>query len=195
MNIIFFDTETTGIPVWGEPSGIEKQPHIVQLAAHLVDSETREILETMDEIIKPNGWTIPQETINIHGITNERANDVGIPEVTALQIFFDMWSDSSLRVAHNTTFDNRIIRIGTKRYFSEVIQERWKAGEYKCTGLLTKPIMQMLPKRQHGYKMPKLVEAYKYFFGKEFEGAHTAIGDVNACMAVYWAVQDLTVTQ
>ncbi len=185
----FFDFETTGLPVFKEPSGGDNQPHIVQVAAVLCDAETRKVKQTIDVIIKPDGFDIPQEVTDIHGITNEYAHDVGVPEKLAFEMFFAMWN-GNLRVAHNTTFDNRIARIGTKRFFSEDLQVAWKEGEYQCTGLLSKPIMQMLPKGRYGYKMPKLSEAYEHFTGKPLKDAHTAISDVNACMEVYWAIQD-----
>jgi len=60
VKLLPFDTETTGIPIWSTPSGNENQPHMVQLAAMLVDSETKEIVESMDVIIKPYGWVIPK---------------------------------------------------------------------------------------------------------------------------------------
>jgi len=189
QHIIFYDTETTGLPVFKDPSEREYQPHIVQLAAHMVDIKSRKIIQTMDVIVKPDGWEIPQECIDVHGITNELAMEVGIPEPIAIQMFLGLW-DGRLRVAHNTTFDNRIIRIATKRYCTDKIIDYWHAGSYECTGLLSKKYLQDGTQNRYGYKMPKLVEAYKFFFGKEFENSHTAIADVNACMEVYWAIQD-----
>lgn len=187
--VIFFDTETTGLPDWKNPSEAENQPHIVQLAAHLVDLRTREIKDTIDVIIKPHGWTIPQETTDIHGITTDAALETGEPEKDVLEKFLSMWS-GRIRIAHNTTFDNRIIRIATKRYCDEAISDTWKDGEYQCTGILSKPIMQMPPKNKYGFKMPKLSEAYKFFTGKELENAHNALADVNACMDIYFAILD-----
>lgn len=190
MNLaIFFDTETTGLPQFNEPSEGENQPHIVQLASHLVDIESQRIIQSLDVIVKPDGWVIPEEVSNIHGITTEYALQVGIPEKQALELFLSLWSGRK-RIAHNTTFDNRIIRIATKRFCSEDVIDAWALGEYECTGLITKPIMQLPPKGRYGYKMPKLSEAYLHFFGKELENAHTAIADVNACMEVYFAAKD-----
>lgn len=185
---IVLDTETTGLPNWQQPSESDCQPHLVQLAAHLFEAQTGKILQSMDVIIKPDGWEIPKEVSDIHGITHEYAMTVGIPEKLALEMFLALWGGRT-RIAHNTTFDNRIIRIATKRYSTEETINAWHEGEYECTGLLSKPIMQMLPKNKYGYKMPKLEEAYKYFTGKELQNAHSALADCNACLDVYLAIK------
>lgn len=181
-----FDTESTGIPYWKERSDFKKQPHIVQLAALLVDENTRDIVDSMDVIVKPDGWEISQETIDIHGITMEKAMDVGIPEVEALEMFLELWKRCHLRIAHNTTFDNRMIRIALKRYMPDFMpDEVWKDRElYYCTLNNAKKIMG----GKSGHTLDK---AYKYFTGKDLEGAHNAMVDVKACMAVYFGIQDL----
>lgn len=179
--ILVFDTETTGLPDWKSPSEAEHQPHLVQLAAHLVDVDTRAIKQTIDLIIRPDGWVITPELTEIHGITHEYACAVGVPEKLAVELFLLMWNGRK-RIAFNTTFDNRLIRIATKRYFDEAISETWHEGEYECAMIASRKIM--------GGKQPNLAEAYKHFTGKEIQNAHTAIGDVNACMEVYFAVKD-----
>lgn len=187
---IFFDTETTGLPNWKEPSEGENQPHIVELAAKLVDLQSREIIGVLDTIIRPDGWVIPADMTEIHGITTEKALAEGRPESEVIGEFLSLWRQSNFRVAHNQSFDERILRIGIKRFFIEEIAEEWKAGEKQCIGLITKPIMQMLPKNKFGYKMPKLEEAYLHFIGKPMQNAHRAMADVDACMEVYFAVLD-----
>jgi DNA polymerase-3 subunit epsilon len=187
--IMIFDTETTGLPAWNMPSEDASQPHIVQLAAIIVNVDTREIVNSMDVIVKPDGWVIPQEVIAIHGITNERATEEGIDESEALAMFFSLWR-YSLRVAHNTTFDNRIIRIAIKRFLMESDAEVWKESEYKCTMQMSKPIMKLLPTSRYGYKSPKLVEAYKFFTGYEHQNSHNAMGDTLACKDVYFGCLD-----
>lgn len=183
MKLLPFDTETTGLPVWSTPSDSEEQPHMVQLAAMLVDSETQDVLDSMNVIIKPDGWVIPQETIDVHGITNEHAMEHGIPEKDALQMFLDMYVQSNLRIAHNTTFDNRIIRIALKRYFPNLIpDEVWKdKSSYYCTLINFRKLIGS----KNGHT---LEEAYKHFTGVELEGAHDAMVDVGACMDVYWGL-------
>ena len=180
-NIIFFDLETTGLPNWKTPSGGEDQPHIVQLAAVQVDIESRKVIQSIDLIVKPDGWEIPQETIDVHGITNEHALAVGIPEKDVLEIFLNLWHGNK-RVAYNTTFDNRIIRIATKRYSDEQMIEYWKGGDYECAMMMSKKAM--------GVNSVKLVEAYKHFTGKELENTHSAMADTLACMEVYFEIKD-----
>lgn len=173
------DTETTGIPEWKIPSGDPAQPHIVQLAALRVDEDTKKVKQTLDVIIKPEGFEITPDMTEIHGITHEYAMDVGVPERLALEMFLAMWEGCSKRIAYNTTFDNRIIRIGTKRYFDEGVIDAWKAGEYECAMILAKKAMG-------ASKNQKLEVAYKHFTGRDLENAHSALADTNAAMEVYW---------
>ena len=181
--IFIFDTETTGLPEWNKPSGDVSQPHIVELAGLLVDENTREVVKTMSLIVKPDGWVIPQVVIDIHGITNDHAEEVGISEKDALEQFLKMWSGHR-RIAHGTTSDNRIIRIAAKRYRQDAV-EPWKAGAYHCTGQMAKKAMGI-----KGRRIPKLSEAYAHFFGKEPETSHRAMADARSCMAIYFAIKD-----
>jgi len=183
QKLIFgYDTETCGIPNWKIPSDDPSQPHLVQLAAQLVNAETREVVDSMDVIIKPDGWEIPQETIDIHGITMEMAEKEGIPEQEALEMFLAMRGDHE-RVAYNKTFDQRIVRIACKRYLSEEAMEKWAVKEdHHCS--------MMMAKKSMGVKSVKLVDAYKHFKGVEMEGNHNAMADTKACLDVYFGVID-----
>ncbi|GAA0567714.1 3'-5' exonuclease [Halomonas salifodinae] len=188
--ILFFDTETTGLPDWKVPSDSEHQPHLVQLAAILADADSRQELATLDLVIAPDGWEIPDEVAEIHGITTEHAAAVGVSESTAVNLLFELWAGHR-RVAHNRTFDQRILRIAAKRYLSEGDVEAWADKDaFDDTMLLAKPIMELPPKGKYGWKSPKLSEAYEHFIGKPLENAHSAMADARACMEVYWALLD-----
>jgi len=191
---LFFDTETTGLPLWKEPSESPDQPHIVALYAELVNMETREVVDSMDVIVKPDGWTIPEDVTAIHGITTDHALEVGIPEKDAISRLLELRARSALRVAHNKTFDDRIVRIGLKRYFDapEATEEApqpsdsWKEGESFCTCYGSKSACA-LP----GKKLPTLEEAHRVLVGLELEGAHNAKNDTLGCKAVYFALKDM----
>ena len=195
-NTLFYDTETTGLPLFKEPSEDPRQPHLVQLAFKVVDPRTREALDAIDVIIKPDGWVIPDEAAAIHGITTERALDEGVPERKALGLLLDAWASCSVRVGHNEQFDARIIRIGLKRYGEEAASDLWKAGRAECTANQATPIVQLPPTEKmlragfNKFKTASLSEAHKFFTGRDLDGAHNAMVDVDGCMTVYWAIRD-----
>jgi DNA polymerase-3 subunit epsilon len=194
MNLaLFFDTETTGLPLFKEPSEHPAQPHIVQLGALLVDLDTRIVQSTIDLIVQPDGWEIPEEVAALHGITTERALEVGVPEDQALCMFMYLWRRASVRIGHNETFDARIVRIGLMRHASPQEADIWKAGAAKCTQRIATPIMKLPPTekmvaaRMPGPKSANLREAYEHFIGKPLEDAHSAMADARGCMEVYFA--------
>ena len=195
MNLkLFYDTETTGLPDFKAPSESAHQPHIVQLAALLVDMDTRETIQSMDVICRPDGWTIPDEVAAVHGITTEHAAEVGIPEHLAVSMFMELWAGRA-RVAHNEQFDARIVRIALMRFHSEEAADIWKSGPTECTARLATPICALPPTEKmkavgrFHHKTPNLGEAYRHFTGKGLENAHSAMADVMACRDVYFAIK------
>jgi len=200
--ILFYDTETTGLPLFKEPSEHPGQPHIVQLAAALVDTDTRKKVSSIDVMIKPDGWAIPEEMTEIHGISNELAINVGVPLDEAIDVFLSMWNER-VRIAHNQSFDARIIRIAQHQIgdYSENALELWKNGISDCTQKMATQVLKLPPTDKmvkagfNKYKPANLRESYRHFFGVDFENAHSAMADVNACIAVYFAIKDLEQAQ
>ena len=204
---LFYDTETQGLPLFTEPSDHPDQPHIVQLAACLVDLTSRKTIASMDVIVRPDGWTIPAQVAAIHGITTEHALDVGIPEAQAVDMFMSLWRGRT-RIAHNESFDARILRIALKRYVDPrdtnlaiPPSDDWKASRAECTQLLSTPILALPPTakmraagRNH-FKSANLGEAYKHFTGKDLQDAHSAMADVQGCMEVYFAIKGTPASQ
>lgn len=195
MNLaLFYDTETTGLPDFKAPSESAHQPHIVQLAALLIDLDSRETIQSMDVIIRPEGWEIPDEVSRVHGITTEHAAEVGIPESMAVSMFMELWCGRN-RVGHNQQFDARILRIALMRHVSMATADIWKSGKAECTAVMSTPICQIPPTAKmvkagiNRFKTPNLGEAYRHFTGEELENAHSAMADVLACRDVYFAIK------
>lgn len=203
--ILFYDTETTGLPLWNLPSEHPEQPHVVQLAAELCVEATGETLQQMNMIILPDGWVIPDEVAAIHGITTERAMIEGVAADLALSHFVEMWTEADLRSGHNEPFDMRMVRIALMRHSFYSMQsigtpptsfaDYWKAAPSYCTqSNSTKivncpPTAKMLAAKRTGPKSPTLAEAYLHFTGKPLEGAHDAMVDVRGCKAVYYGIK------
>ena len=68
--ILFFDTETTGIPKnYDAPiSDVNNWPRLVQLAFIKTDWDGN-IIESRDFVIRPEGFIIPNDASKIHGIS------------------------------------------------------------------------------------------------------------------------------
>ena len=163
-------------------------------------------------IVKPDGWEISPEMTAIHGISQEQAMDVGVPEVDALEQFLSMWGygfDSTMaskvapRAAHNEPFEARIIRCSIKRVLAgwheddvEKLAETFRAGPRECSMRMATPILKLPPsaamkaKKMNFPKSPSLSEAHEYFFGIGRFLAHNARADAQACMEVYFACKD-----
>lgn len=198
MRALVYDTETTGLPLWSEPSEDPRQPHIVQLAALLVDLETRKTIASLDLIVTPTTWEIPAEVTALHGISTELAREVGVSECDALELFGQLWGRASVRIAHNESFDARILRIALMRYHGNGFgpaPDEWKAGRAECTQALATPILKLPPTEKmvragfNKYKAANLREAYKHFTGLELADAHSAMADALGCLAVYHAIK------
>lgn len=182
-----FDTETTGLPLWRDPSDHPQQPHIVQLAYLVLRPDGTEVA-AVDRIVKPDGWTIPEEVAAIHGITTEKAQDLGRPAREVMDEYLAHHGVIAQRVAHNVSFDDRLLRIallrhGLTKQDIQAIEDRPKF----CTMQAASGIMKMPPTAKMaaaGFtkpKPPKLAEAIQHFFGEGLPGAHDAMVDVRAC--------------
>lgn len=192
---LIYDTETSDMIKWGEPSGGENQPHIIQLGAQLVNIHTKEVEAEINHFVAPDGWEIAEGAAAVHGYTTDRAKQVATTdEKSAIASFIALYqaNPNTIRVGHSERFDARILRIGLKRFGGIYDPDDWKEEVSDCTGLLSKPIMKMGKRGKYGHKMPKLVEAYEFFTGKEFSAIdqHTAIGDCNATRELYFAILD-----
>ncbi len=196
--ILIYDTETNGLPLWNQPSEHPGQPHITQLAAELFDADSGRVLAFMDVLIRPDGWTIPAELEQLTGITDALAARFGYSMAHVLSTFMHMWSEAELRIAHNESFDQRMVRIEAIRELGadHGFHEDWKNGAVFCTQsnstkiLNLPPTARMLAAGRNHPKSPNLGEAYEFFTGKKLEGAHNAAVDLAACKAVYFGIQN-----
>jgi len=71
---LIFDTETTGLPKkWKAPiSDVDNWPRMVQLAWQCHDIEGN-FLFAKNHVITPDGYTIPEDVVAVHGISTEIA--------------------------------------------------------------------------------------------------------------------------
>lgn len=187
LTTLAFDSETTGKSDFRAPAGAPSQPHIVQLGAILYD-ENRRVVGEMNYLVKPDGWTIPAEATEIHGITTEMCERFGLPLKTVIMTLLCLARRAKRTAAHNRPFDDLMVRTALIRLGFTKELEEWealsKAGGC-CTMEAMTPVCK-LPGRR-GFKWPTLQEAHTHAFGVGFEGAHDAMIDVRSCAKVlFW---------
>lgn len=112
--IIVYDTETTGLARDRLPPNDPSQPHLVQLAASLIDDDGTE-RAGISLVVRPEGWTIPAEASAVHGITQELAAKIGVPLRVAVSCFTNLRALADEAVAHNEKFDWTVLEAAVAR--------------------------------------------------------------------------------
>lgn len=191
LMILFFDTETTGLPLFKEPSEHPDQPHIVQLAMELCEDDGT-VVESYEAIVNI-GQPIPAEVTAIHGITTEMSA-AGIEVKQMLADFMTLAERADAFAGHNIDFDLRLIRIQCARHLGS----KWDVDKLKhCTMKMATPIVNLPPTEKMvraGFNKPKsanLGECIRHFFDEELDGAHNALVDVQACRRVYFHIKGM----
>jgi DNA polymerase-3 subunit epsilon len=180
--ILFFDTETTGLPKnWKAPvTDLDNWPRLVQLA-YLVYDFDGNLIHSCNEIIKPNGFTIPTESSKVHGITTDIANQRGSNIAEVFELFSIHLRRAKVIVAHNMAYDEKIIGSELIRLGLDNILD---SKEKICTMISTVDLCKI--DGPYGYKWPKLEELHRFLFNHDFEGAHDALADIQATAKCFW---------
>lgn len=166
------DCESTGLPLWKEPSDDPGQPHIVDMAWTLYDADFGEI-ERFDAIINP-GVEIPEDVVKLHGITTERAAAEGIPPAEMWAKWLEAISRAELVSGFNVSFDLRMMRILGAR----LTGEKWENPLPKyCTMYKSAKYLAQ--------KYTNLGATYEAIFGEAFENAHRARPDCDAAARLF----------
>lgn len=184
---LFFDTETTGLPRnWKAPvSDLNNWPRLVQLAYLVFDHVGNEI-SSGNHIIRPNNFIIPSNASQIHGISTERAKQVGEEISNVLQKFELLASQSQFLVAHNMNYDEKIISAEFLRYS---MQNSISTTNKICTMESTVDFCEI--KGLYGNKWPKLSELHLKLFNSDFSGAHNAFTDISITAKCFWELRRL----
>ena len=184
---LFFDTETTGLPrnYKAPVTDLNNWPRLVQLAWLFYDKDGNKIAGN-DVIIKPDGFTIPVEASRIHGISTERAISEGISLAEVLHEFQLMIDRTEFLVAHNMSFDEKIL--GAEFLRCKMVNSV-PTKKQICTMQSTTNFCAI--NGPYGYKWPKLSELHFKLFHAGFEEAHNAAIDINATAKCFWELKRL----
>ena len=162
--IIFFDLETTGLDV--------STDRIVELCYIKVEPNGNE--ETCSMRINPERH-IPEESSNIHGITDEDVKDCPTFKQVAAKLW-QTFEGCDLAGFNSNKFDIPMI-----------VEEFMRAG---IDIDLSKRKFIDVQNIYHKMERRNLVAAYKFYCGKDLTDAHSAIADTKATYEVLQAQLD-----
>jgi DNA polymerase-3 subunit epsilon len=196
---MFFDTETNGKPAnYKAPmTQVDNWPRVIQLAWSLTNLENTE-LTWGNYLIKPDGWEIPCEATHgkdaefwiKHGFDTLKSLEFGVPIHDACYGFIADLQSCDVLVAHNMAFDYNVlgaemVRLGLR---SDRVPARICTME-QTTNFCKIPYAGRRDTRpwvKQSYKWPKLEELHRKLFGKDFDNAHDAGGDVSALRSCFF---------
>jgi len=179
MQYIAFDFETSGLPVGRRPVTPETIKQFdtcraVSLSAARFSNHGR-LIDTFDAMIYPGDFIISQDSVDIHGITQNMATQHGRPFPEVFVDFLKFIGPRSKNfVAHNAQFDVSVLRSEMIRHSIDL--NLIEDFNFQCT-------LKMYKERF--LKPIKLGVLYNKIFGEEFENAHNSLADCIACGRVY----------
>ena len=191
---------------WGKV--LPEWPSIIQLSYILYDTENPDSAKIFNKYIDiPDNIVISEGSKAIHHITREKIASVP-PEnrasvQDALNEFLDDVKQVAVVVGHNVQFDRKMVVAELLRLSADdnlpQIKDMMDESNFECTMVQTTPICNLKykqnytdkatgePKFWYKIKSPKLLEAYKHFFGYEpaGESLHDALVDVVVCLRIF----------
>ncbi|MFQ6539735.1 MULTISPECIES: 3'-5' exonuclease [Aphanothece] len=183
--LLFFDTETTGLPRsrHAPASDLANWPRIVQIAWLLTDHQGHR-KQTVEAIIRPDGFAIPADAARVHGITTARAMAEGQPLPDVLQRLLADLRRADTLIAHNLAFDEKVLGAELLRCG---LPNPLPSLSRNCTMEASTELCQ-LP-GSFGPKWPSLEELHQHLFGSGIDGAHHALVDVEATARCFFELR------
>lgn len=199
MRVLVFDTETTGLPKSKimNPDTLNLWPHIVQFSYVIYDTILNDIVESSDTIVKlKDGITIPEESIKIHGVTNEVSQKNGSNINSILSKFFYNLRNVDLLVGHNVSFDINMVKVELLRFIYEtkynILEDEIMAYKYNlhfltnyknicCTLQESIDLCNIKAIDKYGkdyIKFPKLLELHQKLFESTPNNLHNSFNDI-----------------
>ncbi len=176
---LIFDTETTGLPKkWNAPiTDTNNWPRCIQIAWQLHD-ELGELIEHQDFLIQPDGFNIPYDAEQIHGISTQLAQEKGKPLTDVLELFNEALSKTNFVVGQNVGFDLNIM--GCEYHRKEIETKLNDLPVLDTCTETTAKLCEISGGRYGKFKLPTLTELHQHLFNAPFAEAHNATADVEA---------------
>ena len=216
-NYLVFDTETTGLPKTGEINydKLVLWPHPVQLSYAIYNTDSDEVVKVRDYLLKlPDNMKINEESIKIHGITDEMLQRKGVNFEEIVEELAEDFQGADCLVAHNISFDMNILKTELMRcllrikdssrnmvitrsvekkkkvvsnFLASLVDEQNSKPKF-CTMKESIQLCRIVRINKLGYrylKFPKLIELHQSLFKCEPRNLHNALNDILICLRCF----------
>lgn len=175
---IVVDTESTGLFDYRAPADAPHQPRMAEIAILFANADL-EVEREYRALIKPDGWVMPPEVTELHGLTQDMLMEKGVPVLEALTVYNEAIAEGRVMAAHNAQHDAKMLRGELRR---AGLPDQFEDAPNLCTMRTLTDICQIpYANGRKGYKFPKLSEACA-FFGIEQAAQHSAYSDAMDCL-------------
>jgi len=196
MRSLIFDTETTGLPSTKtiSPEKLALWPHIVQFSYVIYDTELNDIVHSCDAIIRlDDGISIPEGSIQFHGITEPIMREKGVLLAPVLSEFCRNLKEVDMIAGHNVAFDINMIRVEMMRLqgtegLEECLDYFINYKNIYCTMQESIELCNIQKVSRFGKisrKWPKLVELHEKLFVEAPNNLHNSYNDILVTLRCY----------
>lgn len=194
MKILTFDVETTGLaPRYTDIAHTHRFPYVVQLSWLVYDTGANKVSSINDYLIKlPDGVKIPEESTEIHGITNNMMK--GGKDIRRVLIkFANDYANCKIIVAHNINFDKKMMDVEFYREGMIGYLDKFRKKMF-CTMQSSKTFCNLTMISKYTgktmLKWPKLCELHDKLFGEIMSNTHNALVDILMCFRCYYKLEN-----
>ena len=181
--LLFVDIEASGLPrKWNVPySQGDNWPHAVQVA-WLVYTVQGEEVKREDHYLRPDGFTVTEGSIAVHGLTPAFLQTHGKSRGEVLRLLQqDLAQYAPMVIGHFMQFDFHVL---SADFYRENLPSPFAGLPTFCTMLASSEVLQLpRPKFLH------LGELYAFLFRKPLEKQHHALVDAAAAADCFFELR------
>ncbi len=190
MTVLSIDLDTTGLVDYRSDLTAGHQPQIVAIACGIYDDDGTETDSLFSTLIRPDGFSIPESAVKIHGIDQRRAIKYGIPLKTALSVVMNMAALAPTCISYGfESYDAKVMRaalghFGVDKPFPPV------GVEAVCVKSLATEICKIEGNGSR-YHRPDLADAVRLILERPL--ARTTLSNMRATAEIYFALKKMGV--
>lgn len=185
--ILIYKVATTGLVQFKLADDHPSQPHLVHVAA-LLCTDSGRIDAAMDRIVQPLGWEIPRASTAFHGVSEASAVDLGLREDDVLAELLAMDAKAAVRVAHNESFDSKVVRIAMARYPEAAAGKLWEKSKGVCSMKTALDYLTTADPKTFWGRQAKIADVFEAVLGEPYPYGIRATAWVHAVKEIYFKV-------